>query len=82
VSTQLELEKLITTSRVGWCKYLAERHDTDETVGSGFALVLAYANALHATTIAETGRWGETIMTELAKFQKSIEAKQSTPAKE
>lgn len=82
VSTQLELEKLITTSRVGWYKYLAEPHDTDAAIGSGFALILAYANALHATTIAETGHWGEIIMTELAKFQKSIEAKQSTSAKE
>jgi SMODS and SLOG-associating 2TM effector domain 2 len=78
VSTQLELERLIIASRVGWCKYLAEPHETDEKINQGFSLILAYANNLHATTIIETGRWGDTLLAELAKFQKVVEAKSGT----
>lgn len=81
ISTQLELERLITASRVGWCKYLAGPHETDDGLAEGFAIILGYANALHTSTIAETGRWGETLLAELAKFQKSIEAKDSTSGK-
>lgn len=81
VSTQLDLERLITASRVGWCKYLAGRHNTDDDLAEGFAIILDYANALHTATIAETGRWGDTLLAELAKFQKSIEAKSGTSGK-
>lgn len=82
ISTQLELEKLITASRIRWCKYLAGPHETDERLTEGFTIILDYANALHTSTIAETGRWGETLLAELAKFQKSIDAKSSTSSKE
>lgn len=82
VSTQLELERLITEFRIRWCKYLAGSHETDDDLAEGFAIVLAYADALHKSTIAETGRWGETILAELAKFQERIEAKGSTSGKE
>lgn len=82
VSTQLELERLITASRVGWCKYLAGRQDAEDDLAEGFAIILDYANALHTSTIAETGRWGETLLAELAKFQKSIEAKGGTSGKD
>lgn len=75
VSTQLELERLITTSRLEWCRLLAGPHDTDDHVAKGFDLVLRYAQTLYATTIAETGRWGETLLEELASFQKSIESR-------
>lgn len=77
VSTQLELERLITASRVAWCRYLAGPHESDDDLAAGFALILGYASALYAATITETGRWGETLLVELAKFQKSIEAKGS-----
>jgi hypothetical protein len=40
-------------------------------------LILGYANSLHASTIAETGRWGATLLAEMAKFQKTIQAKES-----
>ncbi|MBX3640846.1 MAG: SLATT domain-containing protein [Nitrosomonas sp.] len=82
VSTQLELERLITTSRVAWCKYLAGQHETDDDLAEGFTIILGYASALYTATITETGRWGETLLVELAKFQKSIEAKGSTSGKE
>ena len=81
VSTQLELERLITASRVAWCQYLASPHETDDDIAKGFALILGYASALYAATITETGRWGETLLVELAKFQKSIEAKGSASGK-
>lgn len=80
VSTQLELERLIITSRVGWCRYLVGPHETEDELAQGFALILGYANGLHASTIAETGRWGETLVSELGKFQKTIDAKDSVPA--
>jgi hypothetical protein len=75
VSTQLQLEKLITASRVEWCQYLAGPLDGDAARAQGFALILAYASSLHTTTLAETGHWGETLLAELAKYQKTIEAK-------
>ncbi|SFB61079.1 SLATT domain-containing protein [Azotobacter beijerinckii] len=81
VSTQLELERLIITSRVCWCKYLAGPHETDDDHAEGFALILGYANALHTASIAETGRWGEMLLAELAKFQTSIEVKGGPTAK-
>ncbi len=81
-STQLELERLITASRVEWCKYLAGPHESDDDLAEGFAIILGYANALYTATITETGRWGETLLVELAKFQKSIEAKGNMPGKE
>lgn len=83
VSAQLELEKLITAYRIGWYKYLTSgSYETDDSLADGFALILDYANALHTATITETGRWGETLLAEIAKFQKSIEAKSSTSGKE
>lgn len=73
VSTQLELEKLIAASRIGWCKYLSKKTPNDESE-SGFDLILSYAQALHMTTILETGRWGETLLAELANFHKTLES--------
>jgi len=75
VTTQLELEKLITGARISWCHYLESRVGERAGHEAGFSLIRDYATALHTTTISETGRWGETIMKELSKFQKSIEAK-------
>ncbi|MFN3579238.1 MAG: SLATT domain-containing protein [Pseudomonas sp.] len=82
VLAQLELERLITTSRVGWCQYLAGPHETDEGLAEGFGIILGYANALHTATLAETGRWGETLLAELAKFKQSIETSGSSSGKE
>jgi hypothetical protein len=75
VSTQLELERLITASRIGWCEFMAEANTDAESTKKGFELILAYARGLHASTISETGNWGETALAELAKYQNSIDAK-------
>ena len=75
VSTQLEIERLITASRVCWCKYLAGTPDQVHDLSEGFTLIIEYSNALHTATIAETGRWGKTLLLELEKYQRSIEAK-------
>ena len=75
VSTQLEIERLITTSRVGWCRYLAGTPEQAHDLSEGFTLILQYSNALHTATITETGRWGETLLLELEKYQRSVEAK-------
>jgi len=81
VSMQLQLEKLITASRVNWCKYLAGTHETDAEIAEGFSLILTYADSLHTATISETGRWGETLLAELAKYQSSIDARGSAQGK-
>ncbi|WP_153133329.1 SLATT domain-containing protein [Dechloromonas hortensis] len=75
VSTQLNLEKLVTASRVRWCQYLSEPHTTQEEIDKGFNIVLTYATELHTTTIVETGRWGEGLLAELAKYRQLIEAR-------
>lgn len=75
-STQLELERLITAARVAWCKYLASEKAPDPAATEqAFALIHDYADGLHTITIAETGHWGETLRTELAKYQKTLDAK-------
>ena len=77
VTTQLELEKLITKARISWCRYLELRASDSEDYEAGFLLIQDYATELHTTTISETGRWGETIMKELVKFQKNIDSKKT-----
>ena len=80
VTTQLELEKLITKARISWCRYLELRASDSEDYEAGFLLIQEYATELHTTTIAETGRWGETIIKELANFQKSIDQRKPNQA--
>lgn len=78
VSTQLNIEKLVTAARVRWCQYLSEPHATQEEIEKGFSIVLAYATDLHTMTIEETGRWGEGLLAELAKYKQSIEARSAS----
>lgn len=75
VSTQLELERLIISSRINWCRYLAGLGKTDTDIAEGFSLILSYATSLHNATISETGRWGEALLAELAKYQKRVDSK-------
>ncbi len=76
VATQLELEKLITASRIAWCEHLAGLNNsgnmTPEEREQGFALILGYATKLHETAISETGRWGEALIAELAQFRDNM----------
>ena len=74
VSTQLSLEKLITASRIRWCRYLTESPTTKEDLARGFDVILAYAADLHTTTIAETDRWGEGLLAALEKYRQAMEA--------
>jgi len=72
VSTQLELQRLIVSSHLSWSKYRANPAlDLDR----GFELLLGYASALHGCTLAETGRWGDTLIAELAKYRSAVDAK-------
>lgn len=79
LSTQLELEKLMTKARVAWCHYLATGvnsagiNSTSNT-DAGFALIQNYAHDLHTLSITETGVWGETLMKELAVYQQDIKS--------
>ena len=75
VKTQLEIERLMTRARVGWCEYLATQTSADVNAAAGFEKVLAYASELHAITIEETGRWGDTLMRELARYESSHKPK-------
>lgn len=82
VTTQLELEKLMTQARISWCRYLSLRSGDNEDPRAGFLLIQEYATELHTITLSETGRWGETIIKELESFQKSIGQKKSNQANE
>jgi hypothetical protein len=81
VSTQLELERLTTAARIEWCAFLAEANADAASIKKGFDLILAFANGLHTSTLAETGHWGEIALAELAKYQSSIEAKGTSKGK-
>lgn len=74
VSTQLNLEKLITASRIRWFRYLTELATKKEDLAMGFDIILAYAAGLHTTTIAETDRWGEGLLAALEKYRQALEA--------
>ncbi len=75
VSTQLELERLITERRVAWQRHRALKAGSPDFVAEGFAMIREYAAKLHATTLAETGRWGDTILDELSKYGKHVQPK-------
>lgn len=81
VSTQLEIEKLITQARISWYEYLAAQNVDGSDYKPGFLLTQKYANDLHTITIEETGRWGEALLQELAKFQKQIDEKNTSGKK-
>ncbi len=80
VATQLQLEKLITDTRLEWCQYLSSAVNDDNQISTGFAIINAYANELYSITLAETGHWGENLRKELAKYQEQIKVKKNTKA--
>lgn len=75
VTTQLEIEMIMTKARICWCEYMAAEEAGSVDASIGFEKVLAYANELHNSTITETGRWGETLLKELAKYGREIDSK-------
>jgi len=75
VTTQLEIERIMIKARVCWCEYMAAQKPSGVDASKGFEKILAYATELHLRTIAETGRWGETLLKELAKYQQDISSK-------
>lgn len=78
VTTQLEIEKIITKARISWCDYMNSQKAGGVDASRGFAKILEYANDLHGSTIAETGRWGETLLRELAKYKQSLASNSNT----
>lgn len=72
VGTQLRLEKLMTASRIQWCRYLSESPSTKEELARGFDIVLAYAEELHTTTIGETGEWGASLLAALKGYRDTV----------
>ena len=74
VSTQLELERLVTKARIDWCAFLAQAQGDADAIQTGFAQIQSYASALHTATIAETGRWSESSVAELAKYESTVQA--------
>lgn len=71
VATQLELEKLMTATRISWCRYLSQDHAGDIS-NAGFSLILNYAEELYAITLSETGLWGELLLKELSVYQQDM----------
>ena len=74
VVTQMNLERLITASRIRWCQYVSGSTASSEDIGKGFEIILAYAEELHATTIAETDRWGQGALAALEKYRQGVDA--------
>ena len=82
VTTQLILERLIVAKRLEWSAFSVELASDPTVAKKGFDLILKYATELHSATIAETGNWGETLLGELAKYEKSIDAERKPQARE
>lgn len=74
VVTQMNLERLITSSRIRWCQYVSGSAASNEDMGKGFEIILAYAEDLHATTIAETDRWGKGALAALERYRQGVDA--------
>lgn len=76
VHAQLALERLILENQAKWCMLSADWPcDTvsDEHLEAGFALIEAYATAVHETVIAETREWREITLAELERFEARFE---------
>lgn len=78
VSTQLKLEKLITSARVSWCRFQSEVRQSPEEIQRGFTLIQTFATELHELTLNETGSWGQGLLAELGKYEKSIKSGSDT----
>lgn len=75
VSAQLSLEKLITLTRIRWCRYQSEAGQNQpdkEAVEAIFDFILAYAEGIYAATISETAVWGEALLSELNKYADAL----------
>ncbi|WP_422384451.1 SLATT domain-containing protein [Roseibium album] len=81
VKTQLEIEKLITSSHLAWNDFLANSKEDNPNLESGFKLISEYASSLYAQTITETGTWGEDTLSSLEEFRKSLESTKSKKSK-
>lgn len=71
LKTQLAIESLMTGYRIRWCKALMEFKVDGPEIDKAFGLIADYASELHNAIITESGEWGEAILTELKKYEKS-----------
>jgi hypothetical protein len=71
VTAQLGLERLIISFRIEWyqTKSLWPDEQTDETIKSGFGLMLGFAKDAHGTMSEETKAWGTALEQALANFE-------------
>jgi hypothetical protein len=80
VTAQLDLERLITTSRVAFKGYLARCGTTQLTAElreAGVKLVEGYATDLYRTVLAETSSWRETLQAEMQQIRTRVNQGQS-----
>lgn len=70
LKAQLAIESLVTSYRIAWCRNLATFDSGAPDPQGSFELIADYAAALHEAISAESGEWGEAILTELKKYQR------------
>ncbi|WP_031482072.1 SLATT domain-containing protein [Maridesulfovibrio frigidus] len=71
----LKLEKLATSSRIKWYKYLGCSKSGDKpenNIRTGFYLINHYAEELYKISLTVTTDWGEHRLSELAKYQETL----------
>ncbi|HAS87815.1 MAG TPA: hypothetical protein DCS48_00670 [Desulfovibrio sp.] len=76
VMTQLKLEKLIVSTRLSWHVYKSRAsciECSEKEVADGFAIIQKYAQEFYDLVIDEADDWGESVLKELIKYQKSID---------
>ena len=74
VTTQLEIERLMTSTRINWCALLASE-DIDDRNARCFKLIGDYAQRLYALTVGETGNWATSSLAELERYRRSIDSR-------
>ena len=77
VTTQLELEGLVAASKINWSRYVALRGKNENTIEKGFEHIVDFASGLHALTLAETGKWSQSVLAGISSYQKIIDTKAS-----
>lgn len=79
VSTQLELERLITEFRLHWLRLRACIHEpgpSESQLESAFELFKGFSAALYSTILRETRLWGKTLTQAIEEFRRQGVARQ------
>lgn len=81
VTTQLQIERLITLTRLEWVRFVAGASTTkltEEERGRALDLLKVYATELYTLIISETGEWSQLMQSQIDQYQKNLQQAQDS----